>query len=318
MRLDDVVVVTVRKSFWASADAEMFSNRVYARLLYGHSTNLVNSLFVFLHGIMAIAVRRPRLVVLGSVERTVPWFIRARRAGLLGRAKLVVTNQLHLSSEQLRQVERNIVYSRTWIESQPPEVRERAVFVPLPADGDFEAAQRRAVPSRSVFTGGGAGRDFAAVIEALDETSIPLEIVTFSRATLGWDGHLPANVRVQWRMPVQSFLEHIASSLLVVVPLLDPASAFGQTTVVQALSLGKAVVATRTPGVVDYVQHGRQGFLVEANDVTGYREAILRLATDHQLRGSFERNARESARRLTYPAFGGRLREICATADVRQ
>ena len=120
---DNVLVVSVRKSFWASPEAERFPHRVYARVFYGHSTNLLNSAVVFARALLAVLRLRPRVVLLGSVERTVPWFIRARRLGLLGSARLIVTNQLHLSDEQLRLVDRNVVYSQAWIDAQGQPVR---------------------------------------------------------------------------------------------------------------------------------------------------------------------------------------------------
>jgi glycosyltransferase involved in cell wall biosynthesis len=310
--LDDVLVVTVRKSFWASPEARAFPHRVYARVFFGHSTNLLNSLVAAVQSLLAVWVRRPRVVVLGSVERLVPWFIRARRLGLLGRARLVVTNQLHLDDRQLRLVDRNIVYSRTWLERQRGELRERSVFVPLPADGDFAAARGGAEERGYVFAGGGAGRDFPTLIEAMRDLDVPLEIVTFSPELLGWAGELPPNCHVDWRMPVQAFLERVASAVLVVVPLRDPESDFGQTTVVQALSLGKAVVTTRSPGVVDYVEDGREGLLVGAGDVEGYRAAIARLLSDGELRRACERNALERAQDFTYSAFCERLAAVCS------
>jgi glycosyltransferase involved in cell wall biosynthesis len=311
--LDSVLVVTVRKSFWASLEAERFPHRVYARVHYGHSTNLLNSLVVFLRALAAIVRRRPRVVLLGSVERTVPWFIRARRLGLLGRAKLVVTNQLHLSDEQLRVVDRNVVYSQAWIDSQRPAVRERSMFVPLPADGDFAALAQSAGEDGYVFAGGGAGRDFPALIEALRGTDVTLRIVTFSPLTLGWEGELPANVQVEWRMPVQRFLERVARASIVVVPLRDPDSDFGQTTVVQALSLGKPVVATRSPGVVDYVHDGHEGLLVEAGDAAGYRVAVQRLLEDATLRDACSRGALARAQLCSYSAFGERIHALSRT-----
>lgn len=307
---DDVLVVTVRKSFWASPEAEAFPRRIYTRVFYGHSTALLNSLVVFLRALAAIARRRPRVVLLGSVERTLPWFVCARRYGLLRGARLVVTNQLHLSDEQLAQVDLNLVYSQAWLERQREAVRARSAFVPLPADGDFAAAASVSSDGGYVFAGGGAGRDFTSLIEALRGSDVQLRIVTFSRATLGWNAELPSNVTVEWRMPVQSFLERIAAARLVVVPLRDPESDFGQTTVVQALALGKAIVATRSPGVVDYVADADNGILVDAGDVAGYRDAILRLARDDELRAAYELRARERAGELTYAAFARRLREL--------
>jgi glycosyltransferase involved in cell wall biosynthesis len=313
--LEDVLVVSVRKSFWASPEAERFPHRVYARVLYGHSTNLLNSAVVFVRALAAIVRRRPRIVLLGSVERTVPWFIRARRLGLLGPARLVVTNQLHLSDGQLSLVDRNVVYSQAWIEAQQAPVRERAAFVPLPADGDLAAARRVARDDGYVFAGGGTGRDFATLIEALRSTEIPLRVVTFSPETLAWKGELPANVHVEWRMSPSAFLERMAAARLVVVPLRDARSDFGQTTVVQALALGKPVVATRSPGVADYVHDGREGLLVDAGDVPGYRAAVTRLHSDAGLRDACGRQALERARSSTYVAFADRIAELCRSLD---
>ena len=308
----DVVVVTVRKSFWAAPEAEVFPYRVYARVFYGHSTNLLNSLVVTVRGLAEIARRRPRVVVLGSVERAVPWFIRARRFGLLGRARLIVVNQLHLSDDQLRHVERDIVYQRAWIERQSPDVRAKAVFAYDPADGEI-AEVRKAVSSTGehVFTGGGTGRDIPAVIEALRGTDVPLEVVTFSPKTLGWSGELPPNCTVHWWMPARSFLERMAQSRVVVIPLRDPDSDFGQMMVSQALALGKPVVATRSPGIADYVVDGQEGLLVDAGDVAGYRDAILRLLHDDGLRQACERGARARAEDLTYSVFANRLISVC-------
>jgi glycosyltransferase involved in cell wall biosynthesis len=310
--LGDVLVVTVRKSFWASDEAERFPRRVNARVFHGHSTSLLNSGVVFVRALVQIVLHRPRVVLLGSVERTVPWFIRARRLGLLGRARLVVTNQLHLTDAQLPLVDCNVVYSQAWIDAQDPGVRERAVFAPLPADGDFAALASFVRDDGYVFAGGGTGRDFATVVEALQGTGLTLRIVTFSPATLGWDGDLPEHVEVEWTMPVASFLERLAGARIVVVPLRDATSDFGQTTVVQALSLGKPVVATRSPGVVDYVRDGQEGLLVDAGDVEGCRAAVLRLHGDDELRRACGVQALARARLSSYDAFGERLAALCA------
>ncbi|TMK25454.1 MAG: glycosyltransferase [Actinobacteria bacterium] len=309
--LGDVLVVTVRKSFWASPEADRFRARVHVPVLFGHSTNLANAVVGFARALLVVLRRRPRVLFLGSVERMVPWFIRARRWGLLGRSRVIVTNQLHLDDEQLREVDRNVVYSQAWIETQSQHVRARAVFVPLPADGDFVAAAADAHDGDYVFAGGGTGRDFPTLIEALRGTDVPLRIVTFSGATLGWPGELPDNVHVEWAMPPASFLERIASARVVVVPLRDPRSDFGQTTVVQALSLGKPVVTTRSPGVVDYVRDGSEGFLVDAGDAAGYRAAVLRLCEDDELRRACGVRALKRARGSSYASFADRMEKLC-------
>ena len=115
--------------------------------------------------------RRPRVVLLGSVERDgavvhrgapprPPARGEARRhepAPSLGRAARAGGARHPLRPAGDRG-------------GSGPALRERAVFAPLPADGDFEAARRDAVATDAAFTGGGADRDFAAVIEAVRGT----------------------------------------------------------------------------------------------------------------------------------------------------
>ncbi|MDX6504121.1 MAG: hypothetical protein QOE29_1246, partial [Gaiellaceae bacterium] len=75
--------------------------------------------------------------------------------------------------------------------------------------------------------------------------------------------------------------------------------------------LGKAVVATRSPSVADYVEDGKEGFLVEAGDVPGYREAILRLTNDETYRLACEAHARTRSATLTYAELGRTLERVC-------
>jgi glycosyltransferase involved in cell wall biosynthesis len=139
-----------------------------------------------------------------------------------------------------------------------------------------------------------------------------LLIVTFRPESLGWTGPLPDNVDVEWTMPLPDFLERMARARLVVVPLVNESSDFGQTTVVQALSLGKPVVATRSPGIVDYVTDGQEGFLVGAGDADALRAAVARLDEDDDLRRACGERARERARGSTYEAFANRMAKIVA------
>lgn len=303
--LGDVLVVTVRKSFWASSDAGRWPRRLYARVLFGHSTSLANSAIVFARALAAIWLRPPRLLLLGSLERTVPWFVRARRLGLLRGAKLVLTNQLHLSPEQLEQVDRVIVYAS----AQAAALGEKGVFVPLPADGDLDAARCAAEPGAYVFSGGSAGRDFATLVEAVRGTDISVKIVTFGPDALG---AAPPNVSVCGPVPVQEFLARLAGAVAVAVPLESFESPHGQTTLVQALALGKPVAATRSIGVVDYVEDGEEGYLVEAGDVPGLRAALRRLVDDEALRARLAARALARGEELSYARHGERLAAVCA------
>ncbi|MGH3130946.1 MAG: glycosyltransferase, partial [Gaiellaceae bacterium] len=64
---------------------------------------------------------------------------------------------------------------------------------------------------------------------------------------------------------------------------------------IEALAVGRPVVATRVGGVPDVVREGEDGFLVEVGDVEGMAERLARLAADPALR---ERMGRAGRRRV--------------------
>ena len=65
--------------------------------------------------------------------------------------------------------------------------------------------------------------------------------------------------------------------------------------ILEALSTGVPVVATRCGGPEEVVLHGECGFLSEVGDVEEMAENCLRLLTDDELYGRFSRKARELA-----------------------
>ena len=301
-----MLVLTVRKSFWASPESEAFPRRIFVPTVVGHSTSLVNTLLMAARTVVAFARFRPKLVVVGSAHRLVPALLLLRRVGLLRSTGLVVTNQVFFGPRLGRHADRVIVYSRRETERRP-----NYVYLPIPSDGDFAAVQPERAPRPYVFAGGGELRDYASLFAAVEGTGLPLTVVTHSPATLGVEGPPPENCRVLWRMPLDRFLAHMAGSLFVVVPLKGLDTPHGHTTIAQALSLGRAVVTTRGAAVADYVRDGVEGLLVDPGDVAGYREAIVRLATDDELRRSCEAAARARAPEFTYASFARALVDLC-------
>ncbi len=308
--LQKVMVITVKKSFWASRECEVFPVRVYARKIHGYSQNLVNSLLTAGYGLAAVLKKQPKLIFFGSSGRLVPWFLRLKQFGLLKDMKMIATNQSYFSDRLARYVDRIIVYSHSEIEAHDPELHDKYVFTPLPADGDFDSL-KDIRPSGYVFSGGGAGRDFETLIDAFQGLEAPLRIVTFSRKNLNYRSRFPANVTVEYRMPVQSFLERIAASLFVVVPLKKGNWPHGHTTIVQSLRLGKPVITSKNATTEDYVIHGKNGLLVEPGDTEGLRNAVLKLYRDRELLASLSRNAKASSMDFSYSHFAEDVVRLC-------
>jgi glycosyltransferase involved in cell wall biosynthesis len=311
MKPDDVLVVTVRKGFWASPESEVFPRRLFTPELRGPSHAFVNSGLLLLRAFIEIRRRPPRLVLVGYAHRVAPWLAWLRSLRLLRGARLVITNRKGLPDTLASYVDAIIEYSRRELEPRPQVVRERSVFVPLPANGDFDRLGPPPYAGTYIFSGGGGLRDFRSAIEAVRGLDVRLVIVTFSPETWDFDGELPPNVEVRWRMPLQEFLATMAGSLFVLLPLKPGIEPHGQTTVVQALRLEKALVTTRNASLEDYVADGQEGLLVDAGDVDGYRCAVERLVGDDQLRCRLEAGARERVPELTFEAFARRLAALC-------
>jgi len=306
-RLGRVLVLTTRKSFWASPESEAFPHRVFTPSVAGHSTSVVNTLLLGAKALLALMNVRPRLLLFGSAHRLVPGFLLLRKLGLLRRMNVIATNHAFFGPELGRYADRVIVYSR-----QEAAARDNCVYVPIPADGNFSAVVPHQAPAPYVFSGGWTMRDFASLFRAIDGTGLPLTVVTHSPVTLGPVGEPPAECTVLWNMPLQEFLGYLAGARFAVVPLRRSDVAHGHTTVAQALSLGKAVVTTRGAGVADYVRDGVEGLLVDPGDVDGYRAAIQRLAGDDDLLRSCEAAARARAPEFSYAAFRRSLIDLCA------
>ena len=279
--------------------------RVYGTIVRGHSTGLLNTALFALRAIGAIIRRRPRLILFGSAHRLVPPALVLRRLGVL-RAKLVVTNQVYFGPRWGRYADRVIVYSRRETEGRPTYR-----YLPIPADGDFDLGHAAHPVEPYVFAGGTTLRDFDTVVAALEGTGLRLLIVTDEPQAVAKGGPLPDGCEVRGRMPLQEFLTLMAEATVVVVPLRASVAPHGHTTVAQALRLGKAVVTTRGASVEDYVRDGVEGLLVEPGDVEGYRDAIVRLASDAALRAACEAQARSRAPEFEYATFAGSLEALC-------
>jgi glycosyltransferase involved in cell wall biosynthesis len=109
---------------------------------------------------------------------------------------------------------------------------------------------------------------------------------------------LPPNVEV-CRMKIGAVRHLYAESEVVVVPLHPNPIGAGTTTLVEAMSMGKPVIITRSndggfAGRADIV-NGQNVIMVEPHNVTELRNAIERLMGDRDLRARIGANARQWA-----------------------
>jgi glycosyltransferase involved in cell wall biosynthesis len=108
---------------------------------------------------------------------------------------------------------------------------------------------------------------------------------------------LRQDLQLQERAFLQGYVEDVPAFLaeidVFVLPTWDRGSKEGcPVALVEAMSSGRACIATNIPGSSDIIQDGISGFLVPAEDSDALADAIRKLAHNPQLRSDFSKAAR--------------------------
>lgn len=211
-----------------------------------------------------LGMRRPRHVI-------VQFIMRERHASVASGAKYALMRFL------FRSVHRAIVSSA----SEAEYYRDvfgwpagKCVFVPLLVSPDL--VRRESMDEADFYLAAGRSfRDYDTLLRAVEGTGLQLVVVGGDGAASRY-AHM-ANVKAMENIPVAELETLIQRSRAVVVPLHERRISTGQSVVLQAMALGKAVVATRTAGTVDYIRHMEDGVLVAPGDASELRNALLLL-----------------------------------------
>jgi len=169
---------------------------------------------------------------------------------------------------------------------------EKLSLLPPPLDEHFyRPVPGPAVTEERIGATGWDGRDYATLARALhDSPSLALEMAVSPPARNAPDD-LPGGAAVRSDTPAERRALY-ARALFVAVPLRDTDSPVGTRTILEAMAMGKAVIATRTGGQAEVIMDGVTGLSVVPGDVAGWRQAIARLRADASLRERLGHNAR--------------------------
>ena len=153
------------------------------------------------------------------------------------------------------------------------------------------------VQDGQVCSAGLEWRDYPTLLAAVADTP---DVSVKLAAASPWSKHrdetadraLPPNVEAR-RYEYGELRDLYAQSSFTVVPLYENDFQAGVTTMLEAMAMGKAVIATRTSGQTDVIEDGENGLTVAPGDVAGWRQAIARLQQDAALRERLGRSARQ-------------------------
>jgi glycosyltransferase involved in cell wall biosynthesis len=248
--------------------------------------------------------------------------LRARGAQLLFMFKAWSERQRRLLSmlQLLDEPERIIVHARSfrdYLESEFGLPATKVIFIPYCAvDQRFYRPKADIGGGWILSVGEARGRDYATLLEATLDVDAQVYIAASGRTyarekqPFAIEG-VPANVKIGGGHPPVELRAIYERSHFVVVPLYDVVFSAGVTTVLEAMAVGKAVIVSRSRGIVDYVIDGETGILVEPGNVAQLREAMKDLlANPDKARAMGERGRQRVEDELNLDVYVSRLSQL--------
>lgn len=142
---------------------------------------------------------------------------------------------------------------------------------------------------------GGNGRDYATLVNAARLLpQIRFVLVVRPNSLQGLE--LPSNIEVYVELSLGKTMNILMHSRFMVLPLLDSFTPYGHITMVSAMHLGKAFIATDSAGVSDYVDGGRNALTVPPRSPQDLAAVIELLWNDPVLRRRLGKNGESFAR----------------------
>ena len=151
--------------------------------------------------------------------------------------------------------------------------REKVLFVPMYST--IEPPECIDENDGIVVSIGRTLRDNETLLAAARRFLAPLVLVVGKADKL--PEPLPPNVELLREIPLEEAQRLMRKAAVVAVPLLPAERSTGQVVVLEAMALGKPVVATELAGTVDLITDGTDGLLVPAGDIEAFAKAVNRL-----------------------------------------
>jgi len=176
-------------------------------------------------------------------------------------------------------LDRVLVYSTSEEEHALGELklpRSKVQRIYYQADQEFFRPDGRALEPNLICAAGQLLRDYDTLVAAVDGLPVRLQIAAGSpwiERPLEPRGPLPENV--SWgKLNRFELRELYARSAIAVVPILQNKYQTGIATILEMLSMGKCVIATKTHGQTDTIVDGVTGIYVPPGDPIALRKAI--------------------------------------------
>ena len=139
------------------------------------------------------------------------------------------------------------------------------------------------------------GRDWTTTFDALRDLKSPVKVCARPADLHGCS--VPENVEIVGYVDRDVYRTLLGRARVVVVATRPVLYASGQSVLLEAMSMGRAVVATDTPALAGYIQDGATALAVPPGDAAALRERIRDAMEDDALRRRLGTAGREAVER---------------------
>jgi glycosyltransferase involved in cell wall biosynthesis len=164
-------------------------------------------------------------------------------------------------------------------------------------------------------------RDYASLFQAVD--GLPVDVLV--AASGSWYARTkqtkvqvqpPRNVVVSGHFGPEELRRLYAQSQFVVLPITDVPFSAGVTSLLEAMSMERAVIVTRSRGIMDYVEDGVTALVVSPGNAAELRRAIVFLLAHPEQARRLGRNARQRIEQeLNLDLYVDRIAETLSAFD---
>lgn len=201
---------------------------------------------------------------------------------------------------------------REWLKL--PADSNRVVFVPFGVDHRaFQPIPNTAETIDVLSIGADMQRDFHILIEtATLHPDLSFQIITSPRHALTF-GAIPPNVTVLTNVPFPEIRGYLASARVIALPCRENTYSSGTTTLLQAMSMAKAVMVSKTGAIRDgyHLKDNVNCRLVAPAARAEWGQAILELVHNPSTRAQLGTCARQTVEsHLTWDHYVSRLTDV--------
>lgn len=141
-----------------------------------------------------------------------------------------------------------------------------------------------------IFSGGCSHRDWTILMEAAKRLS-KLKFIIFADFMDKNIFHPLKNVTLRFNVPTSEFYKTLSQARLVVLPIKYETVAAGHLVILHALYYGRAIIASKTAGISEYIEDGFNGLLVPTADLEELTFKIQMIMASKKLRNKLSENA---------------------------